>query len=226
MRTSGVLFGILAVGLFVSSASAQLVINPLARAPSEKIEVGIAAAYSSIDYTLFEFDKNNGVDRWVIGVSAARAYDEKTDICGSAVWLAKSDPEGSVDSSGGYLLSLGARSHIYERGLAALTVYGLGHYMSEKYEIAGASYDMFLFELTGGALGSYAIKPTLIGYAGVELIAYSDGESRGASRFDIERDGKFTLRGGTMFVLNKYWIRTELALGSETALTVGAGRPF
>jgi hypothetical protein len=227
MRAHGILVGVLTAGLFVSAASAQLIINPIGKPVGDRIEVGLSAAYSSIDYAI-DRDEGHGIDRMVIGVSLSKAIDETTDICGSAAWLAKSNPEDDgVDSIGGYLLSLGARKHVFERGLGKVTLYGLGHYMAEKYDWnVHGSYKMYLFEATGGAIVSYDFNPGLTGYAGAELIAYSDGELQGNGRPDFDRDGRITIRGGTTFNMTKYWIRTELALGSEKALTVGAGIPF
>ncbi len=227
MRKHGFLTGLLTVGLFVTTASAQLIINPVGKVAGEKWETGISLSYSCIDYAI-DYDGNHGFDRTVIGASLAKAIDDMTDICGSIAWLANSSPNDSnVDSAGGYLISFGARWHVFERGLGTVNLYGLGHYMAERYDWnSHGSYRMYLFEATGGAVAAYAFNPNFTGYAVAELIAYSDGELQSADRLDFDREGRITVRGGAVFDMTKYWIRAELALGSENALVIGAGQSF
>jgi hypothetical protein len=227
MRAYEILMGFLATGLLVSTASAQLIVNPIGKPANDKIEAGLSLAYSSMDYVLPETDDSVGIKRMVMGVSLATAVDETTDICGSIAWLAKSDPDADGwNSSGGYLLSFGARMRVFERGLGTVALYGLGHYMAETYDIHDSSYKMFLFEATGGAVAAYAFNTMFTGYAGAELVAYSDGELRGNTRPDFDRDGRVTIRAGAVFDMTTYLIRTELALGSETTLMVGVSQLF
>lgn len=227
MRADGILMGLLTVGLLVSTASAQLVISPIRAASDEKMGAGVTVCYSSIDYTLDETIKNNGTDRWLIGAFLTKGVSDTTEICGSIAWMAKSDPEGDgVDSDGGYILSLGGRMLAFERGLGSVSVYGLGHYITERLKWSDEKFKMFLFEVTAGAVGSYDINPSLTAYAGAELVAYSDGEIRGSDRPDIERDGRITFRGGAMYTFTKFWVRAEADFGSEKGFSLGAGRSF
>jgi hypothetical protein len=205
-----------------------MTVNPIGRTTGDKTEVSVSAAFSSIYYATSYSGVSGKIDRWVIGASAAQAFDDSTAICGSVAYLARSAPRASTVKAGsGFLFSIGARKYVYDRGLTAIVLYGLGHILDDRYGYSGPQYQkMLLFEITGGALATYAFHPSITAYAGGEVIAYSDGNIQAGRRNDIERARSGTLRGGAVFDMNWYWIRTELALCSETALVVGVGQNF
>lgn len=226
MRANGFLLGLLGVGLLASTASAQLVVNPIGKPPAGKIETGVSTAYSAMDYLLYD-GRSHTVYRGCVGAYAAKSVDDKSDVWSSLNLLGIADATGpDVDAEVGYQLSLGARWHVFERGLGAVTLYGFGQYMFEKYDTAVGPKKMFIFEATGGAVGSYAFYPNLRGYAGAELVAYSDGEMSGAPEPDLRRENRVTVRGGAAYELNKYVLRAELAMGSERSVLLGVNRTF
>lgn len=226
MRVNGFLPGLLSVGLLASTASAQLVISPIGKPPAARIETGVSAACSAIDYLLYD-GRSHTVYRGSLGAYAAKSVDDTSDVWCSLNLLGLSDATGpEVDANAGYQLSLGGRWHIFERGLGAVTLYGFGQYMFEKYDTAVGPKKMFIFEATGGAVGSYSFHPNFTGYAGAELVAYSDGEMRGAPEPDLQRENRVTVRGGAAYELKKYVVRAEMAIGSERSMLVGVSRMF
>jgi hypothetical protein len=226
MRVHGFLLGFLAAGLLVSTASAQLVISPIAVPPATKVEVGVATGCSAIDYSMYD-GHSRTVYRGTLGASVATSVDDTSDIWGSLNILGLSDANtAQVDADLGYQLSIGGRWHVLQQGLGAVTLYGFGQYLFEKYSTAVGPRKMFLFEATGGVLGSYSFHPVLTGYLGAELVAYTDGEMSGVPDTDVERDGRVTVRGGAVYELSKYFLRAEIALGSERGILIGASRAF
>jgi hypothetical protein len=226
MRVNGFLLGFLAAGLLVSTASAQLVINPIAVPPANKIDIGVATACSAIDYSMYD-GHSRTVYRGSMGAAISKSVDDASDIWGSLNLLGLSDAKSpEVDADLGYQLSIGGRWHVFQQGLGAVTVYGFGQYLFEKYSTAVGPRKMFVIEAAGGAMGSYAFHPLLTGYLGAELVAYTDGEMRGVPDTDVERDGRVTIRGGAVYELNKYFLRAELSLGSERGILIGASRSF
>lgn len=226
MRVNGFLLGFLAAGLLVSTASAQLVINPIAVPPANRIDIGVATACSAIDYSMYD-GRSRTVYRGSMGAAISKSVDDTSDIWGSVNLLGLSDAKSpEVDSDLGYQISIGGRWHVFQQGLGAVKLYGFGQYMFEKYDTAVGPKKMFIFEATGGAVGSYSFHPNFTGYAGAELVAYSDGEMRGAPEPDLQRENRVTVRGGAAYELKKYVVRAEMAIGSERSMLVGVSRMF
>lgn len=208
---------LLMAGLFTATVSAQLIVNPIGKAGVGQIEVGGAAAFSTIEY-----DGGADIERLMMGGYAAFGLNEMLDVYGSLAYSFKAEPDNSsgVDGSG-FVCSGGARAMVFTQKPFSVHAYAMAQYWMETYEYGSTDVDVTGLEIGGGALVAFEVSPELNVYGGLELIPYSDGESDPGNA-DVERDGIFSLRGGATFSMGNLMLRGEVAVGSETAIIAGA----
>lgn len=227
---------VLAAGLLVASADAQLLTDVAGKAEDGQIETGGAFCFSETDYDSGDLN-DPSVKRLTVGAYAAYGLMEWIDVFGSAGYIINAEPDDWSGSGSGFIVAGGARSAGFD--LDPITVRGFGQlgYISEDYGssnvqgVGDADGEATILEFLIGALAEYAANDELSFFGGLEIVPWSDGtvdtKGRGWSRdFDIERDNRFGIRAGGRYRFDAWWVRAEVTLIDEMAFTAGGGIAF
>ncbi len=208
--------------LFVNTAQAELMVNPTASAENGEMEGGVALSFSSISYEVP--GDNSDVDRKMLSAYGAMNVQDEIDIFGALGYTFQSELDGRNGDDTGFALAGGVRATLPIDGDFKVRGYGQLFYFDEDY---GNSLSGTGIELSLGVLAIKEIEELKI-YGGVELVPFDDSELKGnLATIDLERDNIFGLRVGANYQLNdQLLLRGELALISETTVTVGLSMPF
>lgn len=225
----------------VDTAAGQLIVNPSTRAEAGKFEAGGAASFGRVEYDA------GYVERKCVGGYGAYGITDWIDAYGSLGFSFDAEPENWSESGHGYILAAGARAKVWQMDDLSALLYGQIQHLKETYDAIGVSalgvdgdLEGKITELIFGALLRYDLNDAFSFYGGVELIPWSDGEIEGSTEVEIpglpdfgfsdadevERDVPVTLRAGANYDFGQVWVRGEVALVSETAVTVGGGINF
>lgn len=222
MRVVGL--AVVFVSLMVNAVSAQLIADTTRQAASGRLEVGAALSVSEIAYELDNSGGSGDIQRTILGGYAALGLSDQLDVYGAIGIIAKSEADDSNDSGTGFLLAGGGRLDLMEINVVDVSAYAQLEMISEDY---GDGIDGTLMEIAAGVVGTVAVNDQISVFGAVDIFPYSDGEIEAMGfKVDFERDSLFGLRAGGTLELGQIWLRGEIAIVGETAVTVGAGTSF
>lgn len=217
--------------MLTAVAPAQLLVDPASSAGYNMYEAGAVLSLSTVTYETDDFG-NGDIERTILGGYSAFGVTDLIDVYGALGMIALTKPEGWPDDGVGLLVAVGSRVAVLQEGPLRVHAYGQVQYISEDYGSSkfDGRLEATLLELNLGTTVNYALSEFIEVYGGLDLIPFMDAEfSNATSRFDdsLERDVFFGLRGGVRYDIGRgIWLRGEIALISETTLSVGAGTRF
>ena len=157
------------------------------------------------------------------------------------------------DSGDGFLSGAGIRGVNYEDEYISVMSYAQLSFISEDYGEASETVtdetgpatvstetSAEIFDVALGAIVKGYVADGVSVYGGLEFIPYTDGKVKSITRTeqnstvggstevseDIERDLPVTLRVGANYELDRWSLRGEISLISETGIMIGAGFLF
>lgn len=234
----GILLTVL-VGLS-APAGAQLIINPSSSCEYQGVEMSPALAYSKTSY---ESDSGDTVDieRILTGLYGAWGLNDWFDLYMSFGYIANAEPdpdEGEWDDHGdGFVIGAGIRGVNWENDYISVMSYAQISYLSEDYgTTASTDAEGEATEVALGAMAKGYLADRFSVYGGVEFVPYTDGKfdttfpdetgTRHKVSTDMERENPVGIRLGANCELDKWWLRGELGVISETSVLLGAGFMF
>lgn len=225
MKKTKILSLVIALAVFSSFSSpavAELLVNPINKAGAGQAEAGSFLTLSEVEYEYTWITGN--IERKILGGYVAYGVNEKFDIYGSLGYIFTAEMQNWHNDDSGFTTAVGIRGLVHKNKFFSVMGYGQYQYVSEEY---GNKLDGTFTELTTGGMATRSINNNLDVYGGGEIILYSDGDiSTGTRSVNVERDSRFSLKGGAVYGLNNLLLRGEITVGSESTFTMSIGFPL
>jgi len=208
--------------LFVSSASAQLLVSPHTKSLQGDLDLIPSLVFTEVDY---ELDNGGGVDvdRFVLGAAGIYGLSELLDIYLELGLTLQAE----IDSSGddiGYIVGTGLKGLVYRQERFSVVTRGGVRFIDEDY---GGGSDGTIIDLELGAVGRYALQKDLVLYGGLDFYPISEGEIEiGGSDIDIERDSLVGFRIGAAYRYKKTSFNGEIGLLGEEGFIIRVKVPL
>lgn len=206
-----------------SSASAELLVNPVSKSAIGAWEGSGYFGISSVEY---EVGGSSGdIDRNFLGATFAYGLNNSLDVYGSLAYTLKAELENSTTDGSGYMLGGGVRGKIPAKMDVALHGYAQLLFIDEDY---GGSPEVSGEEtyLMAGVVASKALDNNIKLYGGLELNLYSDMDIGAFGTVSAERDNFLGIRLGANFTTGSLLWNINTALIDETGLFISASSQF
>ena len=191
------------------------------KAPSQ---IMIVSSHADIDIDGGGNSEDLDVD--VLGVDYSIRFKHNIDIIAQA-GLAYDAEFVDCDGSGFYL-GAGARGFLTQFHKVDIFGYALLNYTSFDVDCNGGDIESDLLSLHVGPTFAYTFNQHVTVTGGVDLIIFSDGESKisNSANVDIEHDDNLNLHVGAKGALNQFQWHAKLGFIGEQGITIGVSKEF
>lgn len=229
---------ILAAGcLATSPAFGQLLMDTSTITGNGRTKAAATFQASEIEY---EGDNNTAdVERKTLGAELSYGVTPDVDVVAQLGLIMESEIEDVDEEGDGFTFGAGVRALAYRSGKTSVTGFGMFNYQTEEFEYdvgaADVKYELDTYDFHIGGMVSHAVTPTVAPYAGIDLVAFDDGEGKSTVKVagqsqsddsDVERDDILNLKLGANFQVSKAQVRPEATLIGEQTFSLSAGVLF
>jgi len=191
----------------MSSANAELFINPVGKSGQGASEISGHFGSISIDYEAGggSFD----IDRTFVGASYIHGLSSTVDVFGTFSFTLESELESLPSDGDGIILGGGVRMTVPNDMGVSLNGYGQFLIIDEDY---GSGLDGEEMAMMVGVVASKAIDTRIKLYGGAEINIYSDMD---INSVDVDRDDFLGFRVGLNYDLGGMILNANMALMHE-----------